>query len=147
MPWQRLHWRGGSVRRLSHCALNPAALTNTISIQAASQRGWEPGAPCRAGSNPRTGRERNQGTGMPSTISALNLRELQEEGKHHLKSFSKPTPWCSLGMVVSPCSELFSINTAWGTTAAQKVREALNGMRGNETISISGLQHSSFKYQ
>lgn len=64
------------MRRLSHCALNPAALTNTISIQAASRHGCEPGAPCEAGSDPRTGRECNQGTGMPFTISAPNLREL-----------------------------------------------------------------------
>lgn len=58
------------MRRLSHCALNPAALTNTISIQAASRGGREPGAPCRAGSDPRTGRESNQGTGMPFTIKS-----------------------------------------------------------------------------
>lgn len=59
------------------------------------------------------------------------------------KSFSKPTPQCSLETVVSPCPELFSTNTPWGTTAPQKVREALDGMRGNETISFSGLQHST----
>lgn len=68
------------MRRLSHCALNPAALTNTISIQAASQRGWEPRAPCGAGSDPRTGREHNQGE--PSTMSTSNLREFQEEGEN-----------------------------------------------------------------
>lgn len=61
------------MRRLSHRALNPAALTNTISIQAASRGGWEPGAPCGAGSDPRTGREHNHGTGKPFTISFTKL--------------------------------------------------------------------------
>lgn len=62
------------------------------------------------------------------------------------KSFSKHTPGAVWGWWF-PSAQLFSTNTAWGTTAPQKVREAPDGMRGNETISISGLQHSSFKFQ
>lgn len=75
------------MRRLSHCALNLPALTNTITIQAASQRGWEPRAPCGARSDPRTGRECNQGTGKPFTINTSNLRELRRKGKMYEKLF------------------------------------------------------------
>lgn len=63
------------------------------------------------------------------------------------KTLSKSTPWCGFGAVVSPWPELLATNGPQGTSVPQKSRGALEGMKGDETASASGLQRSPFNLQ
>jgi len=142
----RLCWRGASARRLSHSALNPTALTNTISIRAASPA--RPGARSTHGaaSDLGAGRERNRWPGNPFYQQFTSKTAAGGRGKW-LKSFSKSSPLLRSGGCGFPWPGLLATNAPWGTTAPQKARGKLEGTMGDEAIPVSSLQCSSFNLQ